>query len=45
MLEGEMKKLSNNEETIQTRIKSKKEELMSSQISNTNSQKAIDTAK
>ena len=45
MLEGELKKASNNEETVQAKIKSKKEELMTSQMNNMNSQKAIDTAK
>ncbi len=45
VLEGELRAVSNNEETIQGRIKGKKEELMTSQMNNMNSQKAIDTAR
>lgn len=43
--EGELKKMSNNEEMVQNKIKSKKEELLTCKMDNMNSQKAIETAK
>lgn len=45
VFEAELKKLSNNEEATLAKIKTKKEELMKTQMINMSSQKAIETTK